>query len=115
MGHVGIEHQSTYVEHQQAHGLPTEPVTMMHLQVGGGQGLRAPLPSAHPLQPQEGYLLQLLVRGGRGQEREVEAVRSQAHHVGVAIEGVDMLAELLDRVLGENTESTANEAAERQT
>lgn len=32
MGHVGIEHQSIQMEHQQPHSLPTEPVSMIDLQ-----------------------------------------------------------------------------------
>lgn len=43
----------------------------------------------------------------------MEEVRSQAYHVGVAIEGVDMLGEFLDWVFGEDTEATANDATER--
>lgn len=43
-------------------------------------------------------------RGGRG----------PAYHVGVAIEGVDMLGEFLNWVFGEDTEATANDATERQ-
>lgn len=52
MGHVGVEHQSTQTEHQQPHGLPTEPVTVVDLQAGGGgnSGHCYPL-SAQPLQP----------------------------------------------------------------
>lgn len=49
-----------------------------------------------------------------GWGREVEEVRGQAYHVGVAIEGVDMLGEFLYWVFGEDTEATANDAAERQ-
>lgn len=41
-------------------------------------------------------------------------VPGQAHHVGVAIEGEDMLGEFLDRVFGEDTETAANDAAESQ-
>lgn len=49
-----------------------------------------------------------------GWGREVEEVRDQAYHVGVAIEGVDMLGEFLYWVFGEDTEATANDAAERK-
>lgn len=38
----------------------------------------------------------------------------KAYHVRVAIESVDMLGEFLDRVFGEDTEATANDATERQ-
>lgn len=43
----------------------------------------------------------------------MEEVRGQAHHVGVAIEGEDVLGEFLDWVFGEDTETTANDATEK--
>ena len=43
----------------------------------------------------------------------MEEVRGQAHHVGVAVEGEDVLGEFLDWVFGEYTETTANDAAEK--
>lgn len=36
------------------------------------------------------------------------------YHVGVAIQGVDMLGDFLDWVSGEHTEATANDSAEKQ-
>lgn len=62
VGHVGVEHQSAQVQHQQPHGLPAEPVSMVD-------------------------------------------------HVGVPIEGVDVLREFLDRMLGEHAQTAANDAA----
>lgn len=52
----------------------------------------------------------MLVEVGEGGGR----VPDQAHHVGVAIEGEDMLGEFLDWVFGEDTETAANDATESQ-
>ena len=100
------------MEYQQPHSLPTEPVTMMDLQAGVEQNSEHCHPlSAHPLQSWEGYLLyHVLEEVGEGSG----PVGDQAHHVGVAIEGEDMLGEFLDWVFGEDTETTANNAAESQ-
>ena len=88
------------MEYQQPHSLPTEPVTMMDLQAGVEQNSEHCHPlSAHPLQSWEGYLLyHVLEEVGEGSG----PVGDQAHHVGVAIEGEDMLGEFLDWVFGAN-------------
>lgn len=44
----------------------------------------------------------------------MEEVKGLPYHVGVAIESVDVLGELLDWMFGEDTEATANDSAESQ-
>lgn len=56
MGHIDIQHQSTEMEHQQPDSLPTEPVTVMDLQAGGGNNSKNCHLPTQSLQPQEGCL-----------------------------------------------------------
>lgn len=53
VGHVGVEHQSAQVQHQQPHGLPAEPVSMVDLGRERTRRCCGPAPAQAP-QPEAG-------------------------------------------------------------